>query len=261
MIRFLEKNDKDAVISLWQEAFGDKSEEISVFLDFFNENLLVFEEDGQIVSMLTLIKTEIDGKKGRYIYAVATDKRFRGMGYASRLIEFAKQFISENDEKFLVLVPRNKPLFDFYKRQGFCELSCAETIKKKISFKENTDLKTEIIDAKEYFYLRNAYFSGEKYAVWDINMLEFIKNAYKGDFFALKKNHILCGTGFCYKQGDLLVISELLEKEKSDEIIDTMGTFFGVKEVFCIKAQKYGERFAMIYPKEFCDAYFGLAMK
>jgi len=261
LIRFFKEKDKDGVISLWQEAFGDKKEEITAFIDFFGDSLLVFEKDGRVISMLTLIKTSAGSELGRYIYAVATDKKFRGMGFASRLIDFAKRYISDNTEKFLVLVPQENSLFDFYEKHGFYEICCCKKIEKKIEIEQNFDIKAEIIGEKEYFSFRKAYFSSEKYVIWNIKMLEFMKNAYKGNFFALRKNNVLCGTGFCYKMGDTLVISELLHTGNADASINALGTFFGGKKAFCIKAQKRGEKFAMIYPKEFRDIYFGLAMK
>ncbi|MCR4719601.1 MAG: GNAT family N-acetyltransferase [Firmicutes bacterium] len=261
MIRFFEEKDKEAVISLWQEAFGDKREEIAVFVDFFKSGLLVFENDGQVVSMLTLIKTSVGAKKGRYVYAVATDKKFRGMGFASRLIDFAKQYISDNDEIFLVLVPREKSLFNFYKKHGFCELCCCEKIEKKINIYENIDVKAETITAEDYFSFRESFFAGEKHAVWDIKMLDFIKKAYRGDFIALRKENRVCGTAFCYVAGDVLVVSELLQRGNPDTSINALGKFFRLSKVFCIIAKNQGDKFAMIYPEEFRDTYFGLAMK
>jgi GNAT superfamily N-acetyltransferase len=261
LIRFFEEKDKESVVSLWHEAFGDKKEEIAVYIEFFGENLLVCENDGQIVSMMTLIKTAIGTEKGRYVYAVATGKKFRGMGFASRLIDFAKQYISANNEKFLVLVPQEASLFDFYKKRGFYELCCSEKIKSKTHFNKKTNIIIDIISEKEYFDFRNIYFSGERYAKWGIEMLEFMKKIYDGNFFALKKGNKVFGAGFCYNLGDFLVISELLQRGNHNESIDALVNFFEADRVVCVKEKKHGDKFAMIYPQKYTDAYFGLAMK
>ena len=189
MIRFFEEKDKTAVIQLWQEAFCEKQEDIAVFLEFVKDSMLVLEEDGRVVSMLTLMKTAIGEDVGRYIYAVATDKRFRSMGFASKLIDYAKQFVADNNEKFLTLVPREASLFDFYKKHGFCELFCAKKMEGKIEVDKDCKVKAEIIDAEDYADFRNAYFSGRRYVVWDKKRLGFMEKAYEGNFFALKRDN------------------------------------------------------------------------
>ena len=110
MIRFFEEKDKTAVIRLWQEAFGEGENEIVPFLDFINRDMLLLEENGQILSMLSLIRVKIGAEKGRYVYAVATDGRFRGRGLASRLLSRAKQLAAESGESFLVLLPFMKKM-------------------------------------------------------------------------------------------------------------------------------------------------------
>lgn len=254
MIRFLEEKDKNAVIGLWQEAFGEAEKEIQPFLDFIGKDMLVMEENGQIFSMLSLIRVKIGAETGRYVYAVATDKRFRGKGFASRLLSYAKKYASENGESFLVLLPRNASLFAFYEKNGFTPLCCAKRISRKI---EKSALNAEKITAKEYFELKKTYFSGEKYVEWDIKTLEFMKKAYRGEF--LKAGDV--GIAFCHKQSDLVIIHELLTDAAEAEIIDAFGNFLGASMAEGIKAEKNGEKFAVIYPPEYRDAYFGLGMQ
>ena len=255
MIRFFEEKDKNAVVRLWQEAFCESEKEILPFLDFINRDMLLIEENGQIISMLSLIKVKIGTACGRYVYAVATDKRFRGRGYASKLLDFAKHFILVNNEDFLVILPRNEGLYAFYGKSGFTPLCCAKRISRKIGAKSVYNI--EKISAKEYAELKKTYFSGEKYVEFDIKTLEFMQKAYNGEF--LKADG--AGIAFCHKQADLLIIHELLANTDEAEIIDAMGIFFGASRAECIKAEKSGENFGMIYPPKFSDVYFGLGMQ
>ena len=258
MIRFFENRDKNTIISLWHEAFGDKNDEIAVFLEFIRDNLVIFEENGKIVSMLTLLNVKIGEDRGRYVYAVATDKSFRGRGYATALLSFAKEFIKKNDEKFLVLLPQESSLFEFYEKAGFSELFCAEIITCK-DFSKSAK-KVGITSAKEYFELRKAFFSQEKYVEWDVKSLEFMKEVYGGEFVCISDNSAVSAIAFCHKNGEKLFISELLSSSDADENVNALAGFFKADSMICIKAQKNGARLAMIYPSQYVDTYFGLGM-
>ena len=54
MIRFSDNQDKEKLIELWSEVFGDSREAIELFFDYHFDcrNTLVSELDGRIVSML-----------------------------------------------------------------------------------------------------------------------------------------------------------------------------------------------------------------
>ena len=123
MIRFFKTEDTNAVIEIWQEAFGDKAEYIKSFIDFFGKYIVISEQNGTPVAIMTLIPTQIGEKNGRYVYAVATAKKFQKLGYATKMIEFAKDFISSNNEEFLVLLPAGDSLFGFYQKCGFSDFS------------------------------------------------------------------------------------------------------------------------------------------
>ena len=70
---------------------------------------------------------EYKGKKGFYVYGVATGKEYRGKGISTKLLEYAKGFVDEKKADFLVLVPRNEGLFEFYVKRGFFRKYCVKT--------------------------------------------------------------------------------------------------------------------------------------
>ena len=259
MIRFFEEKDKNAVIGLWQEAFGEAEKEILPFLEFINKNMLLMAENGKIISMLSLLKVKIGDINGRYVYAVATDKRFRGRGYASELLQYAKQLIKENNEEFLVILPQSESLYDFYAKSGFTPLRCAKRISRRIG--SASGLKVEKLTPESYFELKKTYFSGEKYVEFDIKTLDFMKKAYGGEFLKAEMDGKTAGLAFCHKMADLLIIHELLAYGDETEVIDALGAFCKVNRAEGIKAQKNGEKFGTIYPLHYNGVYFGLGMQ
>ena len=124
MIIFAEKKHISDIAALWNEAFGDKLADVLVYLKTLIEYCVVFEENNKVLGMLFLLPVKCGIKKGRYVYAVATLKSHRGMGISTALIEFAKGFVNDNNEDFLILVPQSESLFKFYEKRGFVSLSC-----------------------------------------------------------------------------------------------------------------------------------------
>ena len=259
MIRFFEENDKKTIVSIWREAFGDSERRILDFVNNFGKYMLVLETEKRVVSMLTLLPVKIKGKTGRYVYAVATDKSYRNMGFAGDMIEYVKRYVKEIGEEFLVLVPQSASLFDFYKKFGFSELKCA----KRFDFKQDTELKKYFsitkLTAKEYFEHRKCYFENSNYVEWDIGMLEYFEKLYEGAYYEIK-NGSNTAYAFCYTEGSILVIPEILSKEDTKTVLDGIGAFFGKERVLGVCECRNSERAAMVYPEGFDDAYFGIAM-
>ena len=259
LIRFYEEGDKQKVIRLWQEAFSESEREILPFLEYINSDMLLMEEKGEIISMLSLLKVKIGGKSGRYVYAVATGRRFRGMGHASALLAHAKKLTFDAGEEFLVILPQKESLYAFYEKSGFTPLYCAKRLCGRIGAEALH--KVEKITAEEYAESKKTYFSGEKYVEWDIKTLDFMKKVYRGEFLKAERDGKTGGIAFCHKAGDRLVIHELLADNYETQIIDAFGRFSGAAAFDCIKAEREGDRFGMICPPCNDFVYFGLGMQ
>lgn len=258
MIRFFDERDKQKVIKLWQEAFGENEGDILPFLEYINSDMLLLEMDGELISMLSLLKVKIGDKRGRYVYAVATDRRFRGRGFASALLSHAKKVTIDAGEEFLVILPQSEALYAFYEKNGFAPLYCARHLGGRIG--TEPFFETERITAAEYARLKKTYFSGEKYVEWDTETLEFMKKVYRGEFLKASQNGEVKGAAFCHKAGDKLVIHELLTVDEL-KTIDSFGLFLGASDFDCIKAEREGDRFGMICPPCTENVYFGLGMQ
>ena len=256
MIRFYRDSDSEEIVLLWQDAFGDGRKSVEDFLNRFGENVLVYEFDEKPVSMLTALPVEIDGKKGRYVYAVATAKEYRKRGFSSRLIDYLKEYILLKGESFLVLLPANGGLFGFYEKIGFTELCCAQDI--VTSYENANDCEVEIIGAAEYLRLRDRFFGGKGYVKWDEEMLSYMKNIYGGYFVRIKRDEKIIGCSFCYLKKDSVIAQELLGEDNA--LPKAICEYFGKSEISGVKACVNGSRYAMIYPKEYGGVYFGLGM-
>ena len=113
--------DKNKIIDLWQEAFGDSREEILYFIDNLkNGKCIGILKNDELASMFFLVKCNF----GNYIYAACTRKKHRGGGYMTELLDYAK-----SDESPLCLIPASDSLVDFYYKRGFTKRARIEDIR------------------------------------------------------------------------------------------------------------------------------------
>lgn len=117
MIRFASDSDRTALSDLWQSVFCEDIEVIDNFFDniFHTAKTPVMCIEGEIVSALFLLPCSIKQYSGRYVYCAMTAPTHRGKGYMKKLLDFSFGCC----EDFLILVPAEKKLFDYYKKCGF----------------------------------------------------------------------------------------------------------------------------------------------
>lgn len=212
MIRVVNSSDYDDVIRIWTNAFGDTKEYILKFLDMFSQFVYILDND----AIMTLFPVTLNDKKGHYIYAVAVDENKRNKGLGKKLIDYAKEI----KEDFLVLVPANCGLFEYYRKSGFCENS-------DIGKYEIKNLE-EKISAKEYYDLRDKFFGGKNYIKWSEEQLLCIADLYKAEFYKSKD--------------EIAMITK-------NRVIECLGNK-PIEE----------KMFSMIYPEKFKNSYFNIAI-
>lgn len=122
MIRFAEKKDVKSIRELWDIAFPEEPD----FNDYFFDNIfdysstLLLIKNNEIASMAQMIPYEISGiGKVTYIYGAATNPKHRKQGLMSQLLEKSFEIDIEKGRSASILIPANKPLFDFYGRLGY----------------------------------------------------------------------------------------------------------------------------------------------
>lgn len=118
---------KQQLMDLWRQCFGDSEAFISLFFDrvYKEENALTIEREGRIVSALQMLPytmtyygTEISVN---YIYGACTALAERGQGLMRRLLQESFEVMKSREVALTVLVPSDKELFDYYRKQGFTE--------------------------------------------------------------------------------------------------------------------------------------------
>ena len=205
MIKFASKKDAEAVANLWQEAFGDDRSWVMTYLEENIKRVLTYSEKDEICGMLSLLPISFEGKKGYYVYGVATFEKHRSKGISSKLLDYAQNLVREGSADFLVLVPRNEGLFRFYQDRGFFPMiSVKTTTFKKSEFTDKTPCEEpRPATSEEYYDIRKSHF--DKLIEWDATSLASIKKFENGEFYKSSK-----GDGaFCYLYNNRLYIKEL----------------------------------------------------
>lgn len=209
MIDFAGKNDINALSGLWQSVFLEDKE----VTEYFFENIFgsvvtpVIRIDGEIVSSLFLPDCKIGEYKGKCVYCAMTKYTHRGKGYMKMLLDFSYDWCKENGFDFLVLVPAEKSLFDYYAKCGFSPFGVRRAytingempeIKGKLTFENELSF-----DNKIYDYWKNSciHYGGKitdfGFTFDDKNII--IRNA-KGGFEDIPEEVKLNGTVI---QGDI----------------------------------------------------------
>ena len=259
MILFSDKSLYSDIKQLWSEVFGDSDEMIDFFLNAFGQYIVVSCENNALMGMMTLLPVGRKGKKGRYVYAVATGTRFRNRGVSTQLLEFAKKYIKANNEEFLVLVPADEGLFDFYAKRGFSPVNSTARHALETDGKNTGIYSIVKSDSAEYYALRSDFFRSSELIEWSIEFLDKIKEMYNGEYIKVYKNNEYAAAAFCVKNGGLLQISELLVSENAEETAKAIGEYFDVKKADCVLPDMSAKASAMIYPK-IDNVYFNIAL-
>lgn len=124
MISIAKYSDKESLIKLWREAFSEEPYAVRFYENAAFEDILVWREEGQAVSMLHFLPCfYVHGDRtyrGAYLYALATAKDYRKKGIMGELIKAAKTRAKEQNLDFLFLIAAERKLCGYYEKYGFC---------------------------------------------------------------------------------------------------------------------------------------------
>lgn len=115
------KKDGVQILKIWQTCFGDDEDYILDYMEhrMTEDNMLVIYEDGKAVSMASFLPVQYHSGEeditARYVYGVATLPEYRGRGFATEILQFAKQKYGE----VLILSPAEESLAGYYEKLGF----------------------------------------------------------------------------------------------------------------------------------------------
>lgn len=222
MIDFASFSDRKALSQLWQSVFLEDQE----ITEYFFENIFgdtitpVIRVDGEIASTLFLLDCKIGDYKGKCVYCAMTNYAHRGKGYMKTLLDYSYGLCLENGFDFLILVPAEKSLFEYYKKCGFEPFGLRRThtfdgenpqIKDKIDFDCELKFDEVIVD-----YWKNSciHYGGKAThfgLVFDDDNL-IIRNA-KGEFESIPEE---------YRQNDITIQGDIdFGEDESPAMIKT----------------------------------------
>ena len=159
--------DRESLIALWIQAFGDPREDIERFLDAFEftKTAFVLLENERLCSMLFLLPTAVQEDNRRfsagYIYAGATAADMRGNGCYRRLIDYVVQTARGEGTAALLLRPATDLLAESYRRMGF-SVPLYGNVCKDIDIKQGDNT-----DAADYVARRRELLKGQAYVDWN----------------------------------------------------------------------------------------------
>lgn len=145
---------------LWHYVFGDEEAYIDLFFKkaYFDSECFAEIKDGEVISAFYLLKSHvrIGGKiyHGRYLYAAATDKDFRGRGIMSKLLCEAESYVRGKELDFIALVPAEDSLYDYYGRFGYKQLMYKYKIKNICRQIEDVN-STKVITKPDFYKYRS----------------------------------------------------------------------------------------------------------
>lgn len=258
MITFARKEDTEQIKRLWKKAFEDTDEEINIFLKYYLDCIIVYKEDRRIQGMLSLLPLTLSDEKGGYIYAAVTEPEHRGRGINSHLLEYAYKHIKKNGGKFLVLVPADEKLFEYYRKRKYTDLCAVRYLEyDNVGFAEK-DTRIKKISPDIFYRMRHEHFKNIEFIEWGSRATEYIWRIYGGNMFEIKKgdNTAYAVCEFC--EG-MLDIKEMFGDVEIEECIAALNGVFNAAHIrAAVKSDKYPS--AMVYPKKYKNCYFNLAL-
>lgn len=204
---------------LWQQAFGDTDAFLNAFFSvgFAPERSLCVRPEDEIAAALYWFDCELDGQKLAYLYAVATDADHRGQGLCHSLMAQTHGLLAQQGYAGAVLVPGSGSLFRFYEKMGYRRFGGIQQITATAAV---APARLEAVTAEEYARLRKQFLPVGG-VVQEGALLRFLATQaqfYKGE------DLLLC----CIREGDRLIVPELLGSGNPADILTALGCVTGV---------------------------------
>ncbi|MGI6279115.1 MAG: GNAT family N-acetyltransferase [Acutalibacteraceae bacterium] len=139
----------EIIRGIYRQSFGtDEPDFENQLFECCASKIKYYEVDGRPVSFLFALPCRIvnngNNFAATYIFAAATAREYRKMGYMSALLEKVKL----KADGILILRPANAPLIDYYKKSGFIPFTATDTKKEGLYLEPLAEFKTLIDKTK-----------------------------------------------------------------------------------------------------------------
>ena len=156
---------------LWCRTFGDKADYVDKIYEILDARGYVLVESGHVRSCLTLFEAgSYNNKKVWISYAICTEEKYRGHGFASELTKHVRDLILEKGE-ISMLCPANATLVSFYNKLGYKSHFYSEmgVVKKD----EDISVRIEPLDLEKYCSYREEFLTNVPHVSLSDKLLEF----------------------------------------------------------------------------------------
>ncbi|MBQ8119090.1 MAG: GNAT family N-acetyltransferase [Lachnospiraceae bacterium] len=132
MVREVKEQDRDALLELYLFLHEDRipdctdrlMETWKQILDDVNHHIIVYEQDGRIISscVCVIIPNLTRGVRPyAFIENVVTHSDYRGCGFATACLNYARQIAVKNDcyKMMLLTGSKKEETLNFYKKAGY----------------------------------------------------------------------------------------------------------------------------------------------
>ncbi len=211
------ESDLPALRSLWADAFGDDEAYIRAFHEVFLRpgSCIVAQAEDQVVSAMYILEGPLlfppadTAMSAAYVYALATDREWRGQGIGTAVYQACVRAALERQDTVCVL-PAEQSLRDFYaKASGARTISY---IREGVLYPEQLQGlscgKAAAVSAGEYYLRRKSLLRGLPYTVLSgpfLTMEDYTMRRSGGGFFSVEGD-----IAAVEMEGDVCRVQELL---------------------------------------------------
>lgn len=143
-LRYAHNEDLENIKDIWNYCFRDEESFVNYYFNnkYKEENTVVLEEDGKIISSLQLnqYKVNLNNKNydASYVVGVSTYPQARGKGFMKNIMEFSLNEMYKKNQLVSILMPID---YRLYKKYGYEH--CYDQIEYKIDVEELRQFKIE----------------------------------------------------------------------------------------------------------------------
>lgn len=243
---------KDEVKALWELCFDDSEEFVDLYFEKrYSDDMNVFvQRDGRIVSALQIIPYPMTFCGSiipvSYISGACTHPDYRKQGWMRQLLADAHRRMYEEDVWLSMLIPANEELLDYYAKSGYAPTfgyACMNVYAKDLFHSPLYKVEDETEDlAFQCEHYR--YFSSRMrnrlccvlHSKDDFLIVMADLRLSHGKLLVARRGGLVHGMAFCVKEGDRLVVKELLADNDiiKSSLMKKAAELFGVDEMVCL---------------------------
>lgn len=252
-MRYASEADINSLKELYISSFDEKPEAVGLFFKriFTPENCYIAIEKDELIAMVHMLPTMINGKQARYLYTAATKAEFRGFGIMDGLVKAA---LSVYAPEICVTLPADDSLYDYYKRFKFkpleitvAELSRDEAVTLSKSFEEQ-----ELV-VENYCGIRNRVLK-DNFLFWNNNHINYAFDY--NELYGAKIIKSNFGYAIAYEENGICEVSEFIcADEHSPQMLSLLIKEFD-SEKFRIKLSPNQKFFGNTHSEKFAMARY-----